>query len=227
MSVVQDIIKSLDKSTVFDKYRNLLKKNKKLHKKDYVDLQKIVRSKELYNILKIDLTNREARMLGNVFASVKLSHVDDIIHLICIKDDDNTPILLTSILSKKNKVDMTEVQSYLIKMIQRNIKLVHLELLHVVYKNYPSAVNKEILEFCKKNGHEICKEILSLEMEVLDESAICNGITILYTDGYPSALRKNRRGTSIEKESLKARYRTRKCIIKGRTPYLSKEAEKE
>jgi hypothetical protein len=61
----------------------------------------------------------------------------------------------------------------------------------------------------------------------LDESAICNGITILYTDGYPSALRKNRRGTSIEKESLKARYRTRKCIIKGRTPYLSKEAEKE
>jgi hypothetical protein len=167
MSVVQDIIKSLDKSTVFDKYRNLLKKNKKLHKKDYVDLQKIVRSKELYNILKIDLTNREARMLGNVFASVKLSHVDDIIHLICIKDDDNTPILLTSILSKKNKVDMTEVQSYLIKMIQRNIKLVHLELLHVVYKNYPSAVNKEILEFCKKNGHEICKEILSLEMEVV------------------------------------------------------------
>lgn len=170
MSVVKDILKSLDKinnTSSFDKYKLLIKKYKKLPKKEYMELQKIVRTKELYKILNLNLNNLESRILGKILTTVKLSHVDDIIHIICNKNDESTPILLTYILSKKNKIDLSDVSIYIKKMINGHIKLVHLGLLNVVYKNYPFLIDNEILEFCRKNDHEICKEICSLEMETI------------------------------------------------------------
>ncbi|WUR04390.1 uncharacterized protein VNE69_08145 [Vairimorpha necatrix] len=171
LSVVKQIIKNLDKiteKTPWSKFRNLLKTNKKLPVKDWKDLLKLVKTRDLYKILAEDLSSKECRILGAALTHSKLKHVDDIVEQIIKKNDQCTPVLLRFILAKKYSLDLICVQKYLKKMFKQTTKLSHLELLQTVSQVYTKLIDEEILEFCRKNGHEICKEICSkVEMEII------------------------------------------------------------
>jgi len=170
-SVVKEIIENLKKisnTSPWEKYRTTLNKHKKLPLNEWKSLLNLVRTKDLYNLLKENFTSKEARILGAAFVHSKLNHLEDIVDIIIQRNDFCTPILLKFILIKKRKFDLTSILNYLHKMIKEDTKLSHLELLKVVYDNYPDIIDIEILEFCKNNKHDICKQICSgKEMEIL------------------------------------------------------------
>lgn len=172
MSLSDRIIRSLkemDKPSDFQMYRNILRTRSKLPQGDWSSLCKLVKSSKLYGILRMDLSKKEAEVLGNALKKASLSHVDDIIEIIVKKGDKNGPILLKHILEKKKKIETSIIQKYLHNELSSKVNLSHLQLLSVVHKNYPSCVDSTIIEFCHSNAHPICKEVLGLEMDVIGQ----------------------------------------------------------
>lgn len=170
MNIVNDIIKSIEKVDEphpFDKYRKILSISKKLSKKENTELISMCKTRKLFDILNLDLTVKEARVIAHILKSIKIRNVDDVIYLLCKNNDNNTPVLLSSILTRKFKIeDFKPIVNYLKSIIKGEIKLNHLHLIKVVNKNYPNCIDEDILNFCKNNGHDICKNILNVEMDV-------------------------------------------------------------
>lgn len=162
MSITNQIIEALEEinePTIFEKFREILKDKKKLKRNDWLNLRKLMKTDYIYEVLKLDLTPRETKILGCCIVSISLKSPGRVLEAILEKDDENTPSLLNSLLHKKKKFDVQPVQPYLIKMCQGPIRLIHLHLLQTVYKNYPSLIEENVLNFCRSNPHEICQEI--------------------------------------------------------------------
>lgn len=103
MEIVHDIIKSIEKIQkphIFDKFRQILSKSKKLSKKDSIDLANICKTRNLFDILNLELTVKESRIIANILKSIKIRNIEDVIYILCTKNDVNTPVLLSSILSR-------------------------------------------------------------------------------------------------------------------------------
>lgn len=161
-------LKQMDRPSEFQIYRDILAEKPKLPPVEWHDLCKLVKTSKVYNILRLDLSRKEAEVLGSALKKVSLNHVDDMIDILVKKNDENTPVLLRYLLEKKKKISMDAVQRYFCEEINRPITLRHLKLLLVMCKNYPSSINPTILDFCRSNGHPICKEVLESAMDVIE-----------------------------------------------------------
>ncbi|KMV65396.1 hypothetical protein M970_091270 [Encephalitozoon cuniculi EcunIII-L] len=161
-------LKCMDRPSDIQPYRDVLAVSRKLPPREWHELCKLVKTNRIYNILRTDLSRKEAEVLGSALKKVSLNHVDDMIDVVVKKRDGNAPILLRYILEKKKKISVDAVQKYFCEELSRQISLKHLRLLHVMHKNYPSSINSTILDFCRSNGHPICKEILESAMDVVE-----------------------------------------------------------
>lgn len=160
-------LKQIDKPSDFQAYRDILKARPNLPPNEWSKLCALVKTNKLYGILRMDLSKKEAEVLGSALKKVSLTHVDAIIEVVIAKGGDAAPILLKHILEKRKKVDQNPIRLYLCDRLKEGVSLRYLQLLHVVYKYYPSCIDTSILEFCRSNDHPICKEVLKLETDAI------------------------------------------------------------
>jgi hypothetical protein len=166
MSIADRILRSLEESeklSEFQPFREMLRLDTKLPAREWVALCNLVRSKRIFNVLREDLTKREALMIGCAFRKVALPHADDIIEILVKKDDSNTPFLLALILKKRKKIEGGPIMEYMHGAIARGLKPRHLQLLEAMYRNYPELIDGRIVELCRSYGHELCREIAKAE----------------------------------------------------------------
>ncbi|WEL39535.1 putative essential nuclear protein 1 [Encephalitozoon hellem] len=161
-------LKQMDRPSDFQIYRDILAERPKLPPVEWHDLCRLVKTSKIYNILRLDLSRKEAEVLGSALKKVSLNHVNDMIDILVKKRDENTPVLLRYLLEKKKKISTDAVQRYFCEEINRPVTLKHLKLLHVMCKNYPASINSTILDFCRSNGHPICKDVLNSAMDVIE-----------------------------------------------------------
>ncbi|ADM12271.1 uncharacterized protein Eint_091430 [Encephalitozoon intestinalis ATCC 50506] len=161
-------LKEMDRPSDFQIYRDILAAKPKLPPGKWNDLCRLAKTSKIYNILRLDLSRKEAEVLGSALKKVSLNHVDDMIDILVKKRDENTPVLLRYILEKKKKISIDPVQRYFCGELNRMVTLKHLKLLYVMHRNYPASINPTILDFCRSNGHPICKEVLESAMDVIE-----------------------------------------------------------
>lgn len=161
-------IKEMDRPSDFQTYRNTLKSSTKLPRGEWASLCKLVKTNKLYNILRMDLSKKEADVLGSAMKRGTLKHINDVIEVVLRKNDNNSPILLRYIVEKKMALSTDLIQKYLHSKLVEDVGLRHLQLLHAVHESYPHWIDARIIEFCSSKDHPICKDILSTRMDVVE-----------------------------------------------------------
>ncbi len=163
------MLRQLDQPSDFQLYRDILKSSPKLPPHEWASLCKLVRTTKLYNILRMDLSSREAEILGNALKKASLNRVDDMIGIVIKANYKSSSILLKYIIEKKKKIDIRPIQKYLEEQIaQGDPKLKMLKVIYALHRNYPNSITPEILDFCRATDHPICKEILESSMDVIE-----------------------------------------------------------
>lgn len=162
MSIANAIIAAMNhtEEDKISKIREKLRSSKVLNKKDFKELVEVLQTKAIEILSINDLTVNEYNLIGKGLMASKIRNLQETIDFIIERNDKRTANLLHCILNKGSKFDTSSLQNYLEKMIKREIHLIHLKVLAVVSKNYPRLLNEEIFDFCEKNSHPICKEIL-------------------------------------------------------------------
>lgn len=161
-------LNQMDKPSEFQTYRDTLKTRPRLSPGEWSSLCRLVRTPRVYNILRMELSSKEAEVLGSALRKVPLTNVDDMIEVLVKKGDASALTLLRYILEKRKKIDTGVVQRYLCDRLSDKAGLRHLRLLHVVHKNYPDCIGPEVLDFCRSSSHPICREILASRMDVVE-----------------------------------------------------------
>lgn len=161
-------LKQMDRPSDFQPYRDALLGKPKLSPAEWGSLCKLVKTNKIYGVLRMDLSKKEAEVVGSALKKVSLSHVDDIIDVVAKKKDGNASILLRYILEKRKKISLDTIQRYICESLSSETSLKHLKLLHVMFKNYPASISPAILALCRSSNHPICKEVLQSAMDIVE-----------------------------------------------------------
>ncbi|TBU16977.1 hypothetical protein CWI40_021650 [Ordospora colligata] len=163
------MLRQLDQPSDFQLYRDILKSNTKLPAYEWASLCKLVKTNKVYNILRMNLSSREAEILGNALKKMSLNKVDDMIDILIKTNHKSSSILLKYIIEKKKKIDIRPIQNYLEEQItQGDAKFRMLKVIFALLKNYPNSITPKILDFCHTTDHPICREILESAMDVIE-----------------------------------------------------------
>ncbi|RVD92363.1 hypothetical protein TUBRATIS_11280 [Tubulinosema ratisbonensis] len=158
-----------DLDSFIQTFRNEIKRKKKLSPINFDKLILLTKSPLIQKFITLDLTMKEANVLGRAFMKAKNLKIEELIGLF-LKPTKQNALILTCLLCKKCKVnDLRILNDFLIPNM-RSKSLAYLNLALVFVRNYKQFVSDEFIEEIKQVNHPVCDEILDLlEIEVEKE----------------------------------------------------------
>lgn len=164
MNIADSIIEAMEtrKKSGFPALRSKIKGSRQLSKADFKRLATLLGTEALEILSIPDLTVGECHLIGKALHGAKLQDTERVIDCVITKQNKRAAGLLTSILNKGSKIDLSSclLREYIRNLLLDDISLCHLKLLSTISKNYPNLIDREILDFCTRNSHPICKMIL-------------------------------------------------------------------
>ncbi|EOB11349.1 hypothetical protein NBO_1267g0002 [Nosema bombycis CQ1] len=157
MSIHNQILQALQdikELPIFDKYRLILKDKKKLKRSDWLNLRELLKTDFIYEVINLDLTPRENKIIGNCIKSITLKNPNEVLNVLL---KNRNYCLLESLLHKGIKnLNIDPIQPFLLEMIKiKEIKLNHLILLETIKKKYPILIEEEEIKgFINKKWDE-------------------------------------------------------------------------
>lgn len=140
--------------------RSRYRARNKLNRQDYSTLVRLLEDDPIAVLQAEDMNGREVDLIGKTLVKSKIKDIDRLISYLIEEDSKRTPVLLHSLLYKRCRINTSGVAEYIHRIIARETLLCHLKVLLVVSRNYPQLITPAIVEFCRKNGHAVCAEIL-------------------------------------------------------------------
>ncbi|KAF7684305.1 hypothetical protein TCON_0512 [Astathelohania contejeani] len=158
---------SLNLNKYITKFRSIIRSKKKLDSHNFTILKKYVAGPIFQELIEKlgKLNNTECIVIGRAIMKTKLINSEQMILYLLQKGGNIAIILITCILIKKVKINCKqEIIDFIKSWINSDkIELMHLQLILILHRNYNGLEDEEILEFCRKSKHPICKEIISKE----------------------------------------------------------------
>ncbi|KAM0674742.1 hypothetical protein GVAV_001932 [Gurleya vavrai] len=160
--------KSDNLSQFIKEFNEKVKKTKKVDQKTFQYLRKITNTPLFIDFInQINPTKNESVVIGRALMKSKIKEKQILIDTFCKKKNF---VVLQCLLCTKIKVDVSKCVLLVKEFLDKPVCEV-LRLLLVLWRNYRSYIDNEIIEFCKNYEHGICKEIYDeyLQSEIVVE----------------------------------------------------------
>ncbi|KAM0677755.1 hypothetical protein BDAP_000699 [Binucleata daphniae] len=139
-------------------FHSQVKKKKKVDAVTFQKIKKMVNTKEFDDFIdNNDFTKNESVVIGRAMMKSKIKDKQKYVDIFT---KHKNIVVLQCLLCTKMKVDVSNVV-VLVKSNLENPNCELLRLLLVLWRNYKSYIDEEIITFCKNNKHGICVEIYS------------------------------------------------------------------
>jgi hypothetical protein len=169
--VAERIVKNLsregkEKDELICKFKKEIKERKKLTRESFDALKKLVKENKLLEFIQaIGVLNmKESIVVGRAIMQTKVPDINSLVYFFIDRKSESSVVILTCLMCKKCRFDTSAVIGFIQPFIkEEKCSLACLRFLLVLYRNYKECFDEELMEFCRKNNHPVCVEIMTSE----------------------------------------------------------------